>query len=219
MIAFFDVDHTLINGNSGFYTSFRLVQHGILKKRRILQALFYRFAGMLGYLNIKKIYDIVTSDMTGSKIDDILEIGKECFEKDIKNKFYQEALTLIKKHKQKGDQIVLISSGPGMIIPFIKEYLQADDSYSISSEIVNGIVSSKIPDPLCHAEGKIYYALKACEKFSIPLNECAFYTDHVSDIPLLEKVGKPFAVNPDYRLRKKALKKGWPILNFKTTSA
>src|SRR3989338_9010352 len=61
-IAFFDVDDTLVAGNTGFYASLRLVRHGILKKRRIPQAVYYRLANLFFPQDVRKIYEIAVAD-------------------------------------------------------------------------------------------------------------------------------------------------------------
>lgn len=213
-IAFFDFDHTLINGNSGYYTTLALVRHGILKKRRFLQAVYYSLAALLFQQDIKKIYEIAIADMAGLTLKKILEIGEECFEKDIKRKFFSDGIERLKAHQKKGDRVVLLSSGPAMTLTAVKKFLKVDEAYTMGPEIVDGVLTDRLKLPICHAEGKLFYAEKEADQFGIPLSQCSFYSDHASDIPLLEKVGRPAVVNPDRKLKKIAALRGWPVLKF-----
>ncbi|MBI4412092.1 MAG: HAD family hydrolase [Deltaproteobacteria bacterium] len=213
-IAFFDVDHTLIDGNSGYFTSLRLVKHGILKKRRILQAVYYSAASVFFRQDVEKIYQIAINDMAGSTIGRIMEIGKECFENDIRKRFMPEAVNRLKSHQQKGDRVVLLTSGPTMTIRHVQDFLGVEEAYTMGPEIEGGILTNRLMSPICHAEGKVIFAEEAARKHNIPLSECTFYSDHISDLPLLTKVGNPVAVNPDRKLKREALSRRWPILRF-----
>lgn len=215
-IAFFDVDHTLFDGNSGYYTSLRLVRHGILKKRRILQAAYYSIANLFFQQNVAKIYEVAIADMAGNSIDRILSIGRECFDQDIQLKLFDEGIELVREHQQQGDKVVLLTAGPYMTIKILHDFLKTDEAYTMGPEIVDGILTNKLMLPICHAEGKLHFAELASQKFKVPLSECFFYTDDHSDLPLLEKVGKPNVVNPTHILKKTALSRGWPIHFFKS---
>ncbi len=214
-VAFFDVDYTLVDGNTGFYTSLRLIQHRVLKKRRLLQSLYYLIRARATEEEIKKIYQIAIDDMQGKTKDYIFGIGRECFEKDVKQRIFPQALDIIRKHQAQGDKVVLISSGPTMTLEALKNYLQADAAYSIGPVIENHVLTNEIPSPLCHAEGKVYYAKLYCAASGLKLEDSIFYSDHYSDLPLFEVVARPVVVNPKRKMKKIALQKGWEILKFK----
>lgn len=217
-IAFFDVDGTLLRGISGYYTTLELVRRGILKKRRVLQAIYYKLISTLCDLNdVKKIYEIAISDMAGQPLDHIYQIGDEVFERDLKSKFYLEALDEIDKHKKNGVPVILISSGPTMAIQAIARFVQADDFFSIGPKIEDQRLTNQLMDELAFMEGKIRIAQSQAQKRGIPLQDCYFYADSIHDKHLLSAVGHPRAVNPDRGLRKEALRRKWPILEFKTT--
>ncbi len=215
-IAFFDVDGTLMDAISGYSTTLELVRRGILKKRRILQAIYYKLiASLCNVHDVKKIYEIAIADMKGQALDRIFQIGNEVFERDLKPKIYQEALDEIQKHKKTGVPVILISSGPTMAIQAIARFVQADDYFSIGPKIENNLLTNKLCDRLAFMEGKIKIAEEEAQKRGLELKDCFFYADSIHDTHLLSKVGKPFAVNPDRGLKKEALKRGWPILEFK----
>ncbi|EKD41858.1 MAG: HAD-superfamily subfamily IB hydrolase, TIGR01490 [uncultured bacterium] len=210
-LVFFDVDYTLIDGNSGFFASLRFVKHGILKKRRILQALYYTLCSFYKDQDVKKIYQIAIADMIGKSIDEILKIGLECLEKDLIPRFFDESVKMLKSHQEKGDIVILLSSGSSIIMSHVARYLGVNDFYAIGPRIENNLLTNNLPNPLCYAEGKIYYAQLAEKKYGLPLKQAFFYTDHHTDIPLLERVGFPHCVNPDRKLKRHALQKNWPI--------
>lgn len=214
-LVFFDVDYTLIDGNSGFYATKRLIQHGIFKKRRLIQALYYTAAALLLDQDVAKIYQIAIKDLCGKKMSDVLSIGQECLQKDLIKRFKPKAIKKLENHQANGDHIVLLTSGPTMIIKNLADYLNVSEFYAIGPSTENNILTNHLPLPICHAEGKIFYAQQAAKKNKIPLAEAYFYTDHHTDIPLLNLVGHPHCVDPNTKLKKYALKKGWPVHFFK----
>lgn len=214
-IAFFDVDHTLLRGNSGFHASLRLVRHGLLRKHRLLQALYYRTLGAVIDPDIRQLYRIATYDTIGLKAEKLFEIGEECLREDLIPRLYPQGLEAIAAHRKKGHYIVLITSGPTMVAEPLARYLKAHACYSIGSELALGCVTGRLPEILCYGKGKVHYSELACERFGVRLQDCHFYTDHHSDIPLLEAVGFPHVVNPDPRLYLAAWRHKWPIEKYR----
>lgn len=215
-IAFFDVDKTLCDCYSGYHTTLELMRRRIIKKRRILQAIFYNAIGRI-YVNadVKKMYEIAISDMAGTHIDDILQIGKDAFDKYVKPTMYVEAMEEIEKLRSQGYTIALLSSAPAMLVKNMEIFLKADTSFSNGPEIIDGILQKKFREPLCYKEGKVQVAQEYAESQGVSLADCLFYSDSVSDLPLLSLVGHPRVVNPDSKLRREAERRNWSILHFK----
>lgn len=217
-IAFFDVDHTLCAGYTGYFTTRELIRKKIIKKRRLAEALFYRMIGSLfKQVDIRRLYQIALADMAGTRVEDIMELGRQIFEKYLKPRLYQEGLEEIKQRKKQGYFIALLSSGPYMAIKNLENFLGADISFSNGPVIREGILQREIQEPLCYKEGKLQVARNFSAQHGITLKQCAFYSDGYSDLPLLEQVGEPTAVNPDRNLRREARRRGWTTLQFKKT--
>ncbi len=216
MIAFFDVDNTLVDGYSGYYTTLLLIRKNILKKRRIAQALFYKILSPLYQGDLKTMYEIAIRDMAGIPMDDILKIGRECFEKDIKPRLFVDALKYVRRHQKKGDPVYLITSGPYMTVQILSEYLKADGQYSAAPVVdAKGILTRKIKMPIYYREGKVVAAQEVLAKHKVHWKDCYYYADSTDDLFLFEKVGHPVLVNPGQKLRDIGQKKNWEILNFK----
>lgn len=218
MIAFFDVDRTLIKGYSGFYTTLVLIQKGILKKRRLPEALFYRLVGPLyrgDSALLRKMYEIAIRDMAGWRLEEILKIGRVCFERWIRPRIYREAVEAVEFHKKKGHPVYLITSGPYMTIRILAEFLGVDGEYSAGPVVDNaGVLTSQLRLPVFYREGKIVAAEEAIKRHGVALRDCHFYSDSIDDLFLLEKVGYPHLVNPDHQLLKIGRNRDWPILRF-----
>jgi phosphoserine phosphatase len=76
---------------------------------------------------------------------------------------------------------------------------------------LEGCFTGQIVEPLCYGPGKIERTLKVAERVGFRLDEASFYSDSITDLPLLEVVKAPIVINPDRRLRRIAVKRGWPI--------
>ncbi len=214
-IAFFDVDKTLCDCYSGFHTTIDLIRLRIIKKRRLLKAIYYNAIGRIHLkADVRRMYEIAAGDMAGTHIQEILQIGKRTFDAKVKPKMYVEGIREIEKLKQAGFLIALISSGPYMLIKNMEQFLKADASFSNGPVIVDGILQEKFQEPLCYKEGKIRVAEGFASAQQVNLQDCRFYSDSISDLPLLEKVGHPLIVNPDNKLRREAQRRNWTILKF-----
>lgn len=214
-IAFFDVDNTLMKGFSGFYSTLILIQKGILKKRRLPLAFFYRAVSPLYKGNLKKMYEIAVRDMAGSRVEQILNLGRECFERWVKPRLYREGIEKVEEHKKRGEPVYLMTSGPYMVIKILADFLGVDGRYSAGPVIdERGILTSEVRMPICYREGKVVAAEEVIRSHGASWKDCYYYADNIDDIYLLSKVGNPRVVNPDRRLLKIAKKRGWPVLNF-----
>lgn len=214
-VAFFDVDKTLCNCYSGYHTTVDLIRLKIIKKRRLLKAIYYNTIGRMHLkADVYRMYEIALQDMSGTKLIDILEIGRKTFETKVKPMLYQEGIDEIEKLRQEGFMVGLLTSGPYMLIKNMEQFLGLDFSFSNGPVIRDGILQKEVQRPLVYKEGKVEVAEAFLAEHGIHLQDCKFYSDSISDLPLLEKVGYPVAVNPDKKLRKVAIERGWPIRDF-----
>jgi HAD superfamily hydrolase (TIGR01490 family) len=217
-IAFFDVDYTLCAGYTGYFTTRELIRRKIIKKRRLLKAVLYSLIGHLcKQMDVRRMYQVALGDMAGTRGEDIMELGRQIFEKYLKPRLYREGLEEIERCKKQGYLIAILSSGPTMAVKNLESFLGADASFSNGPIIREGILQSEIQEPLCYKEGKVQVARAFASQCGVDLRDCAFYSDGYSDLPMLSQVGQPVAVNPDRNLRREAVRRGWRVLQFKKT--
>lgn len=217
-IAFFDVDFTLCAGYTGYFTTRELIRKKIIKKRRIFETVAYSLVGHLfKQMDVRRMYQIALADMAGTRAEDIMELGRQIFEKYLKPRLYQEGLKEIERRKKAGYLIAILSSGPTMAIKNLEKFLGADISFSNGPAIREGILQREIQEPLCYKEGKVEVARNFSREQGVDLKDCSFYSDGYSDLPLLSEVGEPVVVNPDRNLRREAIRRGWRVLQFKKT--
>jgi HAD superfamily hydrolase (TIGR01490 family) len=81
-------------------------------------------------------------------------------------------------------------------------------------EVEDGLFTGRVIEPICFEEGKIYWLQQFIEEQGIDLAKSYFYTDSITDLPLLDLVGHPVATNPDPLLYRTAVKRRWPVRFF-----
>ena len=214
-ITFFDFDKTLMKGYSGFYTTLRLIQKKIVKKRRIAAAIFYKIISPLYKGDIARMYQMAIDDMAGRTLAEILAIGRDCFEKDVRPRLYPEGVALIRRLKKEGHKIFLVTSGPSMTMEIVAESLGVDGHASAGPIIKAGILQNILKRPLPYREGKVAAAEEILRREGVGWESTSYYADNIDDLFLLEKVAHPVLVNPDRRLRKIGESRAWPTLTWR----
>ncbi len=209
-IAFFDIDRTVVGTKTYLVIVYRFWQIKWIKARDlwklILLGIRYQFGKIAKIDNSKKLIYSMGSVLAGRdalKFEEEIEV---LFQKKIKKFILDSARQKIKEHREKGHAIVLISAAFENLAKLIGQELGADTVIATRATKENGQLNGCF-SRIVFGKEKLIQA----GKLSRNLSEDYFYSDCSSDIPLLLAVGFPQAVNPDWRLKKMAKKKGWPI--------
>lgn len=214
--AFFDIDRTLIDGQSGVLLGKLLVKKGEVKASYFIsRALYYSFLYRINRLNYGHLVELGMKFFEGMTQEEVDALGKECFEKVVRERIYKEAVGLVRHHKKQGHVCVIVSSAPKLVAKPIAEFLRMDDMLVTEGVVKNGRITGDVKKPLCYAEGKKILADRFAKKHDISLKDCYFYSDSATDLPLFESVGHPVAVNPERKLLSIAKKRKWKILEFR----
>lgn len=216
-VALFDVDKTVMRGYSGYYATMRLIRQGIVKKRRVAQAVLFKAISPLYKVNARYLYRQILSDMAGCSMASALELGRQCFEEDLKPRLFREALSRIEFHREQGHSLYFITAGPYMVVKSLGDFLGVSAEYAPRPQVQAGLIQAEIQEPFAYLEGKLEVARKIVLQERVDLNDCYFYSDNIDDRVLLEAVGNAYAVNPDRKLAALARQRGWPVLHFKST--
>lgn len=213
--AFFDFDGTLYNGVIAFdFLSFLVKEHAVgLKEALLLPRLFFYY--MLDKLGIADRYALnkrVYGRIKGWDSCSLESSARRFFENGINKKLFPEMLKILNAHKKKRHKVIIVTSALREIVAPVKEWLKIDDVIATEVEANKGIYNGVIK-ALPVGKNRIEIVKKYCKANSINIKKSYAYSDHYSDIPLLDGIGNPAAANPDRKLRKYAEKKGWKIIN------
>ena len=214
VIVYFDLDRTLISGYSITALAQEALWSGYLSPRQVITQ-----AGIfLGYgLGRADYHDLLASTvqaLIGIPEEEMIELGQNAFDNRLAALIFEEARILIDVHKEKGHEVVMMTSATRYQAEPVARDMGIDNMCCTELEIVAGRLAG-IAHP-CYGEGKKIAADRYMVKRGVDLNNAFFYSDSSEDLPLLEAVGRPVAANAKSTLAKVAEAKGWTQLAFVT---
>ena len=215
--AFFDLDGTLLRENSGKLWFRRERAAGRVSRTEALEAGFWLTLYGLGLMRAQTALGRAARTLTGTKEEDIDRRSKAFFEEELQPLFVPGGLAAIEEHKEAGDRVVLLTSSSLYLGRCVQEHLGLDDILTMRFAVQDGVFTGDI-DTLCYGPSKVTLAEAWSEQEGVDLSRSYFYTDSITDLPMLERVGHAMVVQPDPRLARSARKRGWPILDWNSSS-
>lgn len=214
--AFFDLDKTIIASSSALAFSRPLLREGLINRRAALRSAYAQLVFSLAGADADKTERMraeVSALCAGWDVAQVSAIVAETLHDVVDPLVYVEATELIARHKADGHDVIVLSATGEEVVAPVAEMLGATRSVATRMQIIDGRYSGQV-DFYCYGENKAVAAKQLAATYGYDLNDCHAYTDSSTDIPLLEVVGHPSAVNPDKTLRRHAAEHGWPILKF-----
>jgi HAD superfamily hydrolase (TIGR01490 family) len=215
VIAFFDLDHTLLDGANGSIYALAMVKQGYMKRSGLFWVVWYSALYKLNRLPRREVYRRVLDIMGQYPVEKMIEMMDKGFEKEIMPRLYRGGVDLIREHGEKGHRTVVATAAGEYIAERVRAQLGADDVIATPIPVKDGHITGELEGPTAYMEGKLEMATEYAEAHGVDLRDCYFYSDSASDLPLLKAVGHPVMVNPQSKLRIAARGKGWPVLRFR----
>ena len=206
----FDVDHTLTRRSSGGRYVALAMRRRVLPFRLLLLMPLYTLTYRLGVFRPHTRKNGFPY-LRGIARETLEKLARESFEGGLKGDLFPEAVALVRSLRAGGRRVMLATSSIDFIVAPLAEYLSVDGVLATKLEFVDGTCTGRILGSPMFRREKKDGVLSFLAEQAIPPGECSFYSDSIYDLPLLEAVGKPVAVNPDFRLRRIARRRGWPI--------
>ena len=214
-IVFFDVDNTIIKGYSLKYFIKYLSNEKIISKNKLL--LTYIWFILYKLRIIRKVnysFKFLFKFLKGWQVDKFDIIVNDFFNRNIKDIIFKDSANKINEHLNLGHKIILVSTSIYPIVNIIAKNFGIQDILATKLEIINNRYTGGIEGNVLEGNNKLkeikYYLNNINNKKIITY----FYTDHYSDVDVLNFVDKPFVVNPDKFFLNFSKNKGWEILNF-----
>lgn len=214
--AFFDLDKTIIAKSSTLAFSKPFQAGGLISRRAVLRSAYAQFvflAGGADHDQLEKLRQFMSTLVAGWEVATVREIVAETLHHVVDPIVYDEAVGLIAEHSLAGRDVVIVSASGTEVVEPIGELLGADHVVASRLEVVDGKYTGEI-DYYAYGKEKARAIRRLAEERGYDLEQCYGYSDSVTDVPMLEVVGFPHAVNPDKELRKEAAARGWPVLVF-----
>ena len=217
--AFFDVDRTLVDCNTGRLFLRDLRRRGEISFLRALRAMGWMLKYHLSLIDMQALAARLAEQMRGWSEREFAERCRRWVEDEVLPRLLPSALRKIERHRDEGHLLAILSSSPTYVTRPIAETLGLDEVLSTQFEVQGGQFTGRLVGPACFGKGKVHWAEDLVARKKIDLSSSWFYTDSYSDLPMLERVGNRVIVNPDPRLRFHARRRGWPVEDWRQRGA
>ena len=215
-LTLFDLDNTLIGGDSDHAWGQFIVSKRLVDERNYAadNDRFYQDY-IRGELDAVAYQQFSMAPLKGRTIEFMAELHKEFFTAYIEPMWLNKAQALIEEHRHKGDRLVVITATNRFVVEPIVKKFGIPDLICSETEVVKGVYTGNLIDEPCMGEGKVSKLQRWMATENETLNEATFYSDSHNDLPLLNKVPKAVAVDPDDTLKQVAEDKGWQIISLR----
>jgi HAD superfamily hydrolase (TIGR01490 family) len=217
--AFFDLDRTLIAGSSAFTFAIAAWRKDMVPTRQFAKdaagAITFKLRGDAGdHENVAKIRERMLHAVTGSEQQDLVALNETILPK-LLDKVRPEAKKLLESHHRRGHNTYIVSAAPVEIVEPLAQALGMSAGIGTRALVEDGVYTGELAGPFCYGPGKVEAIEEVAHWEGFDLSRCYAYSDSASDLPMLEAVGHPVAVNPDARLGAAAAERGWPVVIFR----
>jgi HAD superfamily hydrolase (TIGR01490 family) len=214
--AFFDLDRTLMAGSSAYYFGKMAFREGLLPWTRLvadgMSTLAFKLFGASDEKS-ESVRDRILESVAGTEADKLRRLSPAVVE-ELLPKIRPEAEALLDMHEEAGRDSYIVSASPVEIVAELARALDIAGGLGTESEIVDGVYTGRLAGPFCYGEGKAEVIRKLAADKGYDLAQCYAYSDSASDLPMMQLVGHPVAVNPDRSLQSVAHRRGWPVVEF-----
>ena len=155
----------------------------------------------------------------GLRADELRAWHQRTFADNLQLRLYPRALACLAEHRRLGHRIVLVTGGLEVVMRPLVEHVGAADLFATQLIERDGVLTGELATRPIADERKGELIREYADKHGLDRAQCFAYTDSHGDLSMLECVGHPVAVNPDRRLRRLALQRGWPVEDWKRTSS
>ncbi len=216
-LAIFDLDNTLISDDSDFLWGQFLVDQGIVDKNQYEEAntRFYEDY-KLGKLDIVEFLHFSLAPLAKNEPEQLYKWRTQFIEEIIKPIQLKPAITLVNKHRFKGDTVMVITATNRFVTEPIVKLFGIDNLLATTPEFSEGRYTGKFNGIPCFQEGKVALLKEWLENSTETLENSWFYSDSHNDLSLLKLVDNPVAVDPDEKLGDYAKQAGWSIISLRT---
>jgi HAD superfamily hydrolase (TIGR01490 family) len=210
--ALFDMDRTLLKKDTAeLYTRYRR-DIGEASVKDMLQVGWWMIQYTMGVIDAPRVALKALESFRGREERWLIESCEGWFQEYVLEHVQPKGREAVLRHKAQGDVVAIVTGAtPYAANPLARE-LSIDTVVCTTLEVdADGRFTGRPIEPLCYGKGKVELATRAGKELGFRVEDATFYSDSITDVPLLEAVKTPIVVNPDRRLRRVAEQRGWPI--------
>ncbi len=215
-LALFDLDNTLLGGDSDYLWGRFLVEQGLVDGERYERENQRYYAQYhAGTLDIREFLRFALQPLASHDIATLHAWRAQYLKDKIAPLVLPAALALVEKHRAQGDTLLIITATNRFVTEPIAALFGIEQLLATEAEIIDGRYTGEVSGVPCYREGKVRRLAMWLAEQSMAMGESWFYSDSHNDLPLLECVTHPVAVDPDDTLRQAAAAKGWPVISLR----
>ncbi|MFO7181000.1 MAG: HAD family hydrolase [Pseudomonadota bacterium] len=210
--ALFDMDRTLLaTDTASLYTRYRR-DRGEVGALEVVRVGYWLLQYTLGIIDAERVARRALRDFAGKSESTLIETTEEWFETYVQKHVRDAARRAVERHRASGDVLAIVTGATPYAARPLARVLGIEHVVASELEVdARGCLTGRPLDPICYGQGKVTRAERLAERLGFRLEEAVFYSDSITDLPLLERVGTPVAVCPDRRLARVAASRGWRI--------
>ncbi len=213
--AFFDMDNTLLSAASGRLYLKWLRQTGQLPLHRWAYISGQVALYITGIIDFPRLMSRLMVYAGGTNEADAWRMSERWFESMLRRYIADGGRSRVVWHRDQGHHVAIVSASTPYAVRPVAAALGLGEAYIATElEVDSGRFTGRLIEPACYGAGKVTRTLAYAALHGIDLRQSYFYSDSSSDLPLLEAVGHPVAVNPSRKLAKIGAQRGWPAMKF-----
>jgi len=213
-LALFDLDNTLLNGDSDHSWGMYLAEIGAVDPeiQKQKQDFFYQ-QYLAGELDIYEFCEFQFSVLTQHSLEQLHTWRADFLKTVIEPMILNGKAELLERHREVGDDLIIITATNDFVTAPIAKRLNVPTLIATQAEVINGVYTGKLSGIPCYQAGKVSRLNTWLDQQGKKFENSYFYSDSINDLPLLELVDTPIAVTPDNRLRAHAQQLNWQIID------
>ncbi|HEX9236810.1 MAG TPA: HAD-IB family hydrolase [Actinomycetota bacterium] len=217
--AFFDLDKTLLPGSSLFPLAREAYRQRYFTiwdvARMALYQIRYQIVGSEIQGAMEQARAKTLEVIAGRPRQEVIEFGRSIAREELLPRLYPQAVELLLRHKGLGREVYIASSSPEDYLALLAEELGIDGVIGTRAKVVDGRYTGELDGSMVHGPEKAARVEMLAKEREIDLARSFAYSDSINDLPMLELVGNPVALNPDHRLASVARKRGWQVIDLR----
>ena len=214
-VVFSDIDNTVVFGASVYHFGWEAFSQGFITWRDVIPALFDQRHFVRSGENEERMANTRARAMAfvkGHSVDDFMNVAKATWETRMRKRLFPEVVGVLSEHRRLGHDVFLASASPRELVEVMAEGMGLTGGIGTDLHVTDRVFTGDLDGPLLHGEHKAEAVFSMATSLGVDRARLVAYSDSVADLPLLEGVAFPVAVNPDRRLHHIAVERDWPII-------
>jgi HAD superfamily hydrolase (TIGR01490 family) len=191
-----------------------MIQRGLMRRRELLGPAYYTVLYRLNLLDINAVFRRYQEQIRGQAHEQLRAVCTEWYAERLRPIIYPSMVQRILDHRREGHVVAFLSSATTYVAEPLAQELGVEHLLVNRLIVEDGTLTGEALQPLCWGAGKRVWAERFAGEQKVDLSKSFFYSDSIADLPVLNLVGHPYAVNPDRLLYRHARRHGWPVLRI-----